>query len=130
VRELVEEPIAVGESPDVVAERFWTLDAYRESGAPRRIVHVHSVTEELSLVSAGVACAIVGAAMARYTPHPSVRYVPIEDGPGSEVALGWRKDARGPLVERFLEAARAVRKRETELVRAIEHPDLGLTTSR
>jgi DNA-binding transcriptional LysR family regulator len=130
VRELVEEPIAVGESQDVVAERFWTLDAYRAPGAPRRILHAHSVTEELSLVSAGVACAITSAALARYTPHPSVRYVPIEDGPGAELALAWRKDTGGPLVERFLDAARAVRERETELVRAIEHPDLGLTTSR
>jgi hypothetical protein len=126
----VEEPIAVGESQDVVAERFWTLDAYRESGAPRRILHAHSVTEELSLVSAGVACAITSAAVARYTPHPSVRYVPIEDGPGAELALAWRRDARGPLVERFLEVARAVREQEIELVRAIEHPELGLTTSR
>jgi DNA-binding transcriptional LysR family regulator len=130
VRDLVAEPIAVGESQDVVAERFWTLDAYRESGAPRRILHAHSVTEELSLVSAGVACAITSAAVARYTPHPSVSYVPIDDGPGAELALAWRTDARGPLVERFLEVARAVRERETELVRAIEHPDLGLTTSR
>jgi hypothetical protein len=54
-----------------------------------------------------------------------VRYVPIEDGPGAELALAWRKDARGALVERFLEAARAVRERETELVRTIEHPDLS-----
>jgi DNA-binding transcriptional LysR family regulator len=122
VRELVKEPIAVGESQDVVAERFWTLDAYREPGAPRRIVHAHSVTEELSLVSAGVACAITSAAMARYTPHPSVRYVPIEDGPGAELALAWRRDASGPLVEHFLDVARSVREREIELVHAIEHP--------
>jgi DNA-binding transcriptional LysR family regulator len=125
VRDLVEEPIAVGESADVEAERFWTLDAYREPGAPRRIVHARSVTEELSLVSAGVACAITSAALARYTPQPSLRYVPIEDGPGAELALAWRKDAPGPLVEEFLEAARAVRERETELVHAIEHPDLS-----
>jgi DNA-binding transcriptional LysR family regulator len=125
VRELVEEPIAVGESEDVAAESFWTLDAYREPGAPRRILHAHSVTEELSLVSAGLACAITSAALARYTPHPSVRYVPIEDGPGAELALAWRKDAPGPLVGRFLEAARAVRERETELVHAIEHPDVS-----
>jgi DNA-binding transcriptional LysR family regulator len=130
VSELLEEPIAVGQSEDVAAERFWTLDAYREPGEPRRILHAHSVTEELSLVSAGVACAITGAALARYTPHPSVRYVPIEDGPGAEVAVAWRVDARGPLVERFLEAARAVRERETELVHAIEHPELALTTPR
>jgi hypothetical protein len=124
VRELVEEPIAVGAGEDAAAERFWTLDAYREPGAPRRIHLARSVTEELSLVSAGVACAITGAAVARYTPHPSVRYVPIEDVPGAELALAWREDAPGPLVERFLEAARAVRERETEIVHAIEHPDL------
>jgi len=125
VRELLEEPIAVGDGQDVVAERFWTLDAYREPGTPRRIVRAHSLTEELSLVSAGIACMVTSAALARYTPHPSVRYVPIDDGPGVEVALGWREDARDALVERFLEAARAVRDRETELVHAIEHPNLS-----
>jgi DNA-binding transcriptional LysR family regulator len=125
VRQLVAEPLTVGESQDLLAERFWTLDAYREPGAPRRIVRARSLTEELSLVSAGIACTITSAALARYTPHPSVRYVPIEDGPGAEVALAWREDAREALVERFLEAARAVRERETELVRAIEHPDLS-----
>jgi hypothetical protein len=125
VRELLEEPIAVGDGQDVVAERFWTLDAYREPGTPRRIVRAQSLTEELSLVSAGIACMVTSAALARYTPHPSVRYVPIEDGPGAEVALAWREDARHALVERFLEAARAVRDRETELVQAIEHPNLS-----
>jgi DNA-binding transcriptional LysR family regulator len=125
VRELLGEAIAVGESHDLVAERFWTLDAYRESDGPRRILRAHSVTEELALVSAGIACTITSAALARYTPHPSVRYVPIVDGPGAEVALAWREDAQGVLVGRFLDAARAVRARETELMRAIEHPDLS-----
>jgi DNA-binding transcriptional LysR family regulator len=125
VREIVDEPIAVGESADMAAERFWTLDAYREPGARRQIIHARSVTEELSLVAAGVACAITSAAMARYTPHPSVRYVPIDDVPGAALALAWRKDAPGLLVERFLEVARAVRDRETEIVRAIEQPQLG-----
>jgi hypothetical protein len=54
-----------------------------------------------------------------------VRYVPIDDGPGAELSVAWREHAENALVERFLEAARAVRERETELVRAIEHPELG-----
>jgi DNA-binding transcriptional LysR family regulator len=125
VRELVSERIAVGETQDAAAARFWTLDAFREPDAPRRIVEAHSVTEELSLVAAGRACAITSAASARYTPHPSVRYVRIDDGPGAELAIAWREDAAGPLVERFLETARAVRDRETDLLLAIEQPDLG-----
>jgi DNA-binding transcriptional LysR family regulator len=125
VRELVQEPIAMRETDDAAAQAFWTLDAYREPGATGRILAAHSVTEELSLVSAGLACAITSAASARYTPHPSVRYVPIDDGPGAELSLAWREDGGNALVERFLEAARAVRERETELVRAIEHPELG-----
>jgi DNA-binding transcriptional LysR family regulator len=125
VRDLVQEPIAMRETDDAAARAFWTLDAYREQGAAGRIVAAHSVTEELSLVAAGIACAITSAASARYTPHPSVRYVPIDDGPGAELSLAWREDAGNALVERFLEAARAVRERETELMRAIEHPDLG-----
>ncbi|MDX6640820.1 MAG: hypothetical protein QOF12_1831 [Solirubrobacteraceae bacterium] len=125
VQELLAEPIAMQETADAAAQAFWTLDAFREPGEAGRVLHAHSVTEELSLVSAGLACVITSAASARYTPHPSVRYVPIEDGPGTELAIAWREDTRGPLVDRFLEAARAVRERETELVRAIEHPELG-----
>ncbi|MDX6666292.1 MAG: hypothetical protein QOG68_2498 [Solirubrobacteraceae bacterium] len=125
VRELLHEPIAMRETGDAAAQAFWTLEAYREPGTAGKVVQAHSVTEELSLVAAGVACVITSAASARYTPHPSVRYVPIEDGPGTELALAWREDARSPLVDRFLEAARAVRERETEIVHAIEHPALG-----
>jgi DNA-binding transcriptional LysR family regulator len=125
VRDLIEEPIAMRETGDAAAQAFWTLDAYREPGAQGRIVAAHSVTEELSLVAAGLACAITSAASARYTPHPSVRYIPIDDAPGAELSLAWREDARNALVERFLETARAVREREAELVRAIEHPQLG-----
>jgi DNA-binding transcriptional LysR family regulator len=125
VRDLVQEPIAMRETDDAAVQAFWTLDAYREPGAVGRIVAAHSVTEELSLVAAGLACAITSAASARYTPHPSVRYIRIDDGPGAELALAWREDGANAPVERFLEAARAVRERETELVRAIEHPELG-----
>jgi DNA-binding transcriptional LysR family regulator len=125
VRDLVQEPIAMRETDDAAAQAFWTLDAYRAPGVKGRIVAAHSVTEELSLVAAGLACAITSAASARYTPHPSVRYIPIDDAPGAELSLAWREDARSALVERFLETARAVREREAELVRAIEHPQLG-----
>jgi DNA-binding transcriptional LysR family regulator len=125
VRELVQEPIAMRETDDAAVQAFWTLEAYRDPGVTGRIVAAHSVTEELSLVAAGLACAITSAASARYTPHPSVRYVPIDDGPGAELSVAWRDDAENALVDRFLEAARAVRERETELVRAIEHPELG-----
>jgi DNA-binding transcriptional LysR family regulator len=125
VRDLVGEPIAIRETGDAAAQAFWSLDAYREPGVTGRIVAAHSVTEELSLVAAGLACGITSAASARYTPHPSVRYVRIDDGPGAALSLAWREDAGNALVERFLETARAVRERESDIVRAIEHPELG-----
>ena len=125
VRELVNETIVVRETGDVSAERFWTLDDHRDPDGSRRVLHAHSLTEELSLVAAGRACSIATAASARYAPHPSVRYVPIYDAPGSELAVGWREDARTPLVEHFLTVAQAVRDREADLTRAIEHPELG-----
>jgi DNA-binding transcriptional LysR family regulator len=125
VHELVREPMAMRETDDPAAQAFWTLDVYRAPDVTARIVAAHSVTEELSIVAAGLACAITSAASARYTPHPSVRYVPIDDGPGAEVSIAWREDAGNARVERFLEAARAVRERETELVRAIERPEVG-----
>jgi DNA-binding transcriptional LysR family regulator len=125
VRELVAETIVIRATGDVSAERFWTLDDHRNRDGLRRVLHAQSLTEELSLVAAGRACSIATAASARYAPHPSVRYVPIHDAPGSELAVGWREDARTPLVERFIEVAQLVRDRETDLLRAIEHPVLG-----
>jgi DNA-binding transcriptional LysR family regulator len=125
VSELANETIVARDTGDPSADGFWTLDDHRAPGAPRRIVHAHSLTEELSLVAAGRACSITTAAAARYTPHPSIRYVPIDDAAASQLALGWREDARSPVVERFLELAEAVRDRETELLHTIEHPALG-----
>src|SRR5258705_8174989 len=65
VRELVQEPIAMRETDDVAVQAFWTLEAYRDPGVAGRIVAAHSVTEELSLVAAGRACATTSAASAR-----------------------------------------------------------------
>jgi hypothetical protein len=88
-------------------------------------VTTSSHTEEIELVAAGLACAITAAAIARYTPHPGVRYIPITDGPGSVVALAWRpRSAETGWVHRFVEVARLVRDREPALVAQIES---GLT---
>jgi hypothetical protein len=45
-----------------------------------------------------------------------MRYVPIADAPQAVLALGWREDARGPLVERFFETVRDLRAQEAELL--------------
>ncbi|WP_406288896.1 LysR substrate-binding domain-containing protein [Embleya sp. NBC_00896] len=120
VDELADEIIAVGHSDDP-AERFWSLGEHREPGA--RVVFARSVTEEMLLVAAGQACMITGAASARWTPHPDVRYLAIDDVPGSELVLGRRLDRPNALVDRFVAAALRVRDREVELVRRIEHPE-------
>ncbi|HWL85499.1 MAG TPA: LysR substrate-binding domain-containing protein [Polyangiaceae bacterium] len=122
VRDLLEEPIAVGCSADAVWRADWTLDAYRNGTPAPRIVHTRSQTEEIGLVAMGVACSITAAAAVRFVPHASVSYVRIEGIAGSTLGIGWRRDRRTPLADRFVAAACAVRERESAMIASIEHP--------
>ncbi len=122
VRELLEEPIAVGCSPDAVWRADWTLDAYRNGAPAPRVVHTRTQTEEIGLVAMGVACSITAAAAVRFVPHAAVSYVPIEGIPGSTLGVGWRRDRTSALAERFVAAACAVRARESAVIASIENP--------
>jgi hypothetical protein len=84
-------------------------------------------TEEIELIAAGLACTVNPAAIERYIPHSAVRYVPIVDVPGSAVAVAWRQDRDNPLSVAFNRVAQQVRRRERDVVHAIENPfgDLG-----
>lgn len=123
VSDLAGQPIAVGDATDAVWRDYWTLGYHRDSPQPQRLVETHSQTEELEVVAAGMACNITPAAATRYSPHPGIKFLKLDDYPGSRVALAHKDPAVSPLVTGFVEAARAVRKRETELIAIIEHGD-------
>lgn len=122
VRELLDEPIVIGRSADAVWRGYWMLDDYRDGQPPKKVIETASHTEEVALVAAGVACTITVAGAARYTPHPGVRYLPITDIPGSVLAAAWSSGHHSPVRERFVDVARAVRDRDTELLKTIEQP--------
>ncbi|MFC7965615.1 LysR family transcriptional regulator [Streptomyces cinereoruber] len=119
VADLLDEPIAIGLTDDVVWRDFWTLAGHRGGRRARNLVETHSQSEEVEVVAAGMACSITPAAARRYSPHPGVRFVTIVDHPGSVVAVAHRPDRSHPLVASFVAAAEAVRDRETGILRTI-----------
>ena len=122
VDDLLDEPIAIGRTDDAVWRDFWTLAAHRGGRPARQLVKTSSQSEEMEVVAAGMACTITPAAAGRYSPRPGVRFLPIDDYPGSTLAVAHRPDPVNPLVTAFLDAARAVRDRESQIVRSIERP--------
>ncbi|MER5401307.1 LysR family transcriptional regulator [Streptomyces sp. NPDC002599] len=120
VEDLLDEPIAIGRTNDTVWRDFWTLAGHRGGRRARSIIETHSQSEEVEVVAAGMACNITPAAARRYSPHPGVRFITIDDHPGSIVAVAHRSDRPNPLVTAFVEAARAVRDREPLILRTIQ----------
>ena len=122
VADLLDIPLALGRSQDQAYRDFWSLAEYRTGEDPVLLHPTSTNTEELELVAAGYACTINPAAVLRYLPHPSVRYVPIRDVTGSTVAVAWRTDRLSPLVMAFRAVAKRVKDVETDTVRWIEDP--------
>jgi DNA-binding transcriptional LysR family regulator len=121
VDELRSETIVVADSTDPTWHSYWSLEAHF-GGPPKRLAHTTSLTEELELVAAGVACSITVAAAARYMPRPGVSYVPITGVPPCTTGLAWNPETVSPPARQFIEMAIEVRDREIELVAYIEDP--------
>ncbi|WP_432122040.1 LysR family transcriptional regulator [Streptomyces sp. S1] len=120
VADLLDETIAVGRTDDGVWRDFWTLAAHRGGKRARNLVETHSQSEEVEVVAAGMACSITPAAARRYSPHPGVRFLTIEDHPGSVLAVAHRADRPNPLVASFVDAAQTVRDREPGILLTIQ----------
>lgn len=116
--EVAAERLVMGASPDAAWRGYWTLDAHRPPGVPRRVLDSATQSEEVEMVAAGVAVTVTVAGLERYVGRGGLRYVPIADAPGSVLAIAWRAD--GPAVRRFTETALAVRDEEAGLVEMIE----------
>ena len=119
--DLLDDPITSNNTGDAAHRAFWRLDAARDNGSRTRVVPVGSITEEAQLVAAGAAIAITSSAVMQYLPVPGVRFLPIDDWPGSVIAVGWRIGGQTALVAQFVAAARSVRDRETQTVHRIEN---------
>jgi DNA-binding transcriptional LysR family regulator len=121
VREILDEPTIAPRCSDPEWTAFWMLEQYRD-GKPANIAfHTATLLEELESVGMGQPYVIITAmAAARYAPRPGVRFIPISDVPGSEVALGWRADRDSELIQAFVQTALDVRDREAELTEMIE----------
>ncbi|MEB3021574.1 LysR family transcriptional regulator [[Mycobacterium] crassicus] len=120
-RDLVGDPITNGDTLDETYRAFWCLDAVRDESTRARVVPINSITEEAQLVAAGAAIAITSAVVMHFMPVPGVQFLAIDDWPGSAIALGWHRDQPSPVVAQFLDVARSVRDRESELVYAMEN---------
>ncbi|MFF9854238.1 LysR family transcriptional regulator [Streptomyces litmocidini] len=120
VQDLLDETLAIGRTDDTVWRDFWTL-ANQRGRSTQRLVETHSQSEEVEVVAAGMACNITPAAAQRYSPHPGVRFIPIDDYPGSVVAVAHRSNPLNPLVIAFAAAAKAVRDREPQILQMIQN---------
>ncbi|WP_320671539.1 LysR substrate-binding domain-containing protein [Patulibacter defluvii] len=120
IADLLEEPMVVGRSADAVWTAHWTLADHR-GGRPAPIAMLTtSHTEELDVVAAGVGVMVTPAAAGRFTPHPAIAYVPIEDHPPAVLSAAWRRDDRGPLVDAFLTVVADVLDQQAGLVALME----------
>ncbi|KLO28364.1 hypothetical protein ABW16_13370 [Mycolicibacter heraklionensis] len=120
-KDLVSDPITNGDTVDEAYRAFWCLEAARDESTKARLVPITSITEEAQVVAAGAAIAVTSAVVMNFMPLPGVRFLAINDWPGSAIALGWHRGERSPLVAQFLEVALSVRDRESELVHTMEN---------
>jgi DNA-binding transcriptional LysR family regulator len=102
-------------SPDPIWNDFWAAGSVTT-------IDARTLEAALELVSAGRAIAVSAAGWARFYPRPGVRTLSVDELTRSEVAVGWRKGDRAPLVRRFIEIALATVRRHPKVVAAIERP--------
>lgn len=102
-------------SPDPIWNDFWA------AGCPDT-VEARTLEAALELIGAGRAIAVSAAGWARFYPRPGVRNLAVAELARSEVAVGWRKGDRAPLVRRFVEIALATARQHPALLAAIEAP--------
>ena len=121
VAEILDEPTTAPATTDPAWTSFWMLEDYRH-GAPANVAfRTATLLEELEAVALGQPYVIITSmSAARYATRPGVRFIPIDDVPGSELALGWRADRDSDLVQAFVRTALEIRDRETELTAMIE----------
>lgn len=120
VREVLDEPLAAPRCADPAWRAHWLLEDAR-AGRPAPVAaETGSLAEELDGVALGQYAMITCVSAGRFAPRPGVRIVPIHDIPGNELTVAWRADRETDLVREFVDAARTVRDRETELVARIE----------
>lgn len=90
----------------------WLAEQARH-GLPGRIAaHAASVQEILTLVAAGKGICLVPLSVARLYPRADVAYVEVTDADPAVVSLAWPPGGVRPVVEAFIERAKAVHERD------------------
>jgi DNA-binding transcriptional LysR family regulator len=81
-------------------------DEQRRHGLPGRIAgRARSVTELLTMVSAGIGITLVPVSVARQHRPPTITYIPVTDAELAVISLVWPTDALSPSAQAFVEAA-------------------------
>lgn len=119
VHEILDRPLFYPRSNDPLWTAFWMLEDHREGRRAPLATCVTTLAEEIEGVATGKGFVITALAAARYAAHPGVTFVPIEDIPGSEAAVGWRADRETWAVTEFIDVAKQVRDRERALIERI-----------
>jgi DNA-binding transcriptional LysR family regulator len=107
---------------DLRGESFITNPADRQSGPPLRwmaeqrrhglpgrvVAEAASVQEILTLVASGRGVCLVPAPVARDYRRADVSYVAVSDAEPAVISLAWARGSLRPVVELFIDVARAV----------------------
>ena len=85
----------------------WLAEQARH-GLPGRVAaRAASVQEILTLVAAGKGVCLVPSSVARHYPRADVAYVQVRDADPAVVSLAWPRGSMRPIVQAFIEMARA-----------------------
>jgi DNA-binding transcriptional LysR family regulator len=105
LRELEDDRFVVNPGTGPNALGRWK-DEQRRHGLPGRIAgRARSVTELLTMVSAGIGITLVPVSVARQHRPPTITYIPVTDAELAVISLVWPTDALSPSAQAFVEAA-------------------------
>ncbi len=106
IAQLAEEPWPWTET-DPIALEYWVCAEHRPGQDLRSGPHVASMGAIMESVQAGLGVAAVPSSAVRSQAYAGIAFVPITDIPPATVALGWRQADETPVVQAFVEIARA-----------------------
>ena len=118
LEQAIAEPLVVARKTTPEWDDFWLL--CRERGSRPRIgATAGSIVEEMETVAAGSAATFFPASGARLHPHPGIRFLPINGGPRTVVALAWRDKSLSAPARLFIDVVDGVVSTDVALMDAL-----------
>jgi len=109
--ELAAEPFGWVDGLDDAYHAYWTLAEHREG--PARIgARITSFDDYFTAIRSGQAVAASPSSITRTLPWEDIELRPIEGAAPAQLAVCWREEDDNPLVDVFVETARAVRMQQ------------------